>query len=270
VIGSFTDSAISTGYQNIAVDSSGNVWVGGNNSSNLYELNPGAGIFSAYSSIGGQGLNHPTSVSIDGSGDFWLANAYDSQILDFSSPSGLLNTYGYAGYLNPIGANMFDAVEDGNYVLYSVETYGGGFELGIQNKNAPGNNLSYTPIESITGGGTLDNLTAFVETDSQGNAYTMDGKKLYEFDTTSLTWTLVDTLSSPNPNLSLTPFSFDSQGNIWSSTYNTGNDNNNELLEYNAGAPEPSTLASMAAALAALAVLGRRAARRRAVSAPIL
>lgn len=247
ITNTYTTSGFSTtnlGFSQTVIDASGNLYQGcAYGCGKLWEFNTITDAFTSYSSIGGSSL-YAGGISIDSSGNFLLANGGD--ILNFSSPSGTPTVYGFsndAATLNSGGNLLTDAVVSGSSLIYSIETYGGGNELGILNPNSPGNNIEYSPLRSITGGGTLSNADSTLATDSVGNVYTIDPgnpfSTLYELNIVSDTWTAVGTL--PRSNFAPS-FQFDHAGNLWSVGAGT-------LEEFTTGAPEPSTWLLLATGL---------------------
>ena len=242
-------------YGNTAIDSSGNLYAAvGYSGAKLWDFNTTTHTFTSYSTIGGQTV-YDNSVNVDSSGNIWTAT-YNG-FLSFSSPSGTPTVYGLsedAATLNGGGNDSQAGVVTGSSLVYSIETYGGGYELGILNINSPGSNIEYDPLMSITGGGTLSNAVGNPVEDSEGNVYTIDAgnpvSTLYELNTTSDTWTAIDTLPRENSPLA---YAFDSSGNLWQ-VGQAGN----TLLEYDLGAPEPSTWMLLAAGLGFIALGSRR------------
>jgi len=254
--GAIANSYTTSGFNNLnrgqtVIDASGNLYAAcGYGCNKVWEFNTNTDAFTPYNSIGGQTV-YSNDISTGGNGTLWSSTYFD--ILNFSSPSGTSTVYGLsldAATLNSGNNNIGGVAVAGSDLVYTIETYGGGSELGLLNINSPGTNIEYDPLMSITGGGTLSD-PAYLATDSAGNVYTIGYgnpvSSLYELNATSDTWTAVAALQS-SANL---PFAFDSTGNLWQ--VGPGS----TLEEYDLAAPEPSTWLLLAGGLGIAALRAR-------------
>ena len=105
------------GPQSVAVDSSGDAWLG--NAVTLTEFPPSGGPLSGSGgfSIGGF---QPVSIAIDGSGNVWTANFTSSSVSELSSSGTILwNSPNYAGGMHDPNSIAID--RSGNVWLASFE-----------------------------------------------------------------------------------------------------------------------------------------------------
>jgi hypothetical protein len=71
------------GPNGIAIDSTGNAWVGNQLGNTLTGITAAGKQLSTPGGFPGAGLNSPTAVAIDASGDIWLSNSAGSTVTEF-------------------------------------------------------------------------------------------------------------------------------------------------------------------------------------------
>jgi hypothetical protein len=75
-----------SGYDGpLAIDASGNVWIGNELGSSVIELSSLGGPLSGSAGFTGGGLFDPSSIGVDASGNVWIGNYYGASITELSS-----------------------------------------------------------------------------------------------------------------------------------------------------------------------------------------
>ena len=111
----------------IAIDKSGNVWVGNMISGTVSKINPGSGTISTYSVTA-----YPVGIAIDSSGNIGVTGLFAGTIIELDSSGNTINTYNVGGM--PLGIAI-DATGDvwvTDYSNNTVTDYTGGFAIGPQ------------------------------------------------------------------------------------------------------------------------------------------
>ena len=88
--------------QNIAVDSTGNIWIA-NTANILSEFSNQGSALSGSSGYTGNGLSGPWGVAVDPSGNVWVANSGSNALSKFSNSGGAIASYNGGGLDSPYG-----------------------------------------------------------------------------------------------------------------------------------------------------------------------
>lgn len=84
----------------VAVDSSGNIWVADSNMpglSGLEKFNSSGALLATYSSAGGVAFRDLWGLTIDSSNNVWLSDTDNGRIVEFSNSGAVLNYFGSLG-----------------------------------------------------------------------------------------------------------------------------------------------------------------------------
>jgi sugar lactone lactonase YvrE len=86
------------GPNDIAIDSSGNVWTGNISTNSLSEFSPTGAAVSSASGYTGGGISGPISIAVDAAGNVWIANNGNNSISNFSfAGAAISGASGYTG-----------------------------------------------------------------------------------------------------------------------------------------------------------------------------
>jgi hypothetical protein len=214
----------------IAIDASGNVWIGNFGNSTLSAFSAAGAVLSPAAGFTGGGLSFPTGIAFDAGGNLWVADSGASQVSAFSAAGAALSPAG--GYIGGgiYGPQALALDRHGNAWIanfYSDPVAGSGNS--ISELDAHGNPLS--PGSGYSGGGLAS--PGGVAIDGQGNVWVTN------YDGNSITELAGADAASPGAALSpgsgftgaglSQPFSpaIDSAGNLW-----TANFGNNSVTQF--------------------------------------
>jgi streptogramin lyase len=202
--------------QGIAIDQSGNVWIGINASNSVLELNS-SGTANASSPFTGAGLAAPIAVAIDGTGNVWVA--------DNGSGISELNSSGVGSSFSPLTGNGMDAPSaiavDGSGNVWVASASG----FKVSKWSNSGSNLGFCACGGING-------PSGVALDSSGNVWVANGGGNSVTEVIGST----DTASAASPITggglnNPQAIAIDGSGNVWVANFG----NNSVTVLSNAG-----------------------------------
>jgi len=208
----------------LAIDASGNVWVGNTASgaNNVSEFSPlGAPVTS--SPFSGGGIVDPYSIAIDKSGNLWTANVTPNSLSELSSAGAPISTS--AGYTGG-GLNApYDIALDSLGHVWVVNNVGSSLSEFTSTGSTPGTPLTTSPGDQ---GGGISNNPVSLAIDASGNIWISDSitlgalSEFYATGTSSGTaesGTNGDTGGGLNDPWGL---AVDGSGNVWLADSGTG------------------------------------------------
>ena len=198
----------------IAIDASGNVWIGNNSGNSLSELSTLGVPISGAGGYTGGGLNGPHSVNVDTSGNVWVSNNSASSISKFdSSGNAISGGSGYTGggLLNPTWM-AFDAT--GNLWVNNNSV--------LSKFNSSGTAIS--GVSGYTSGGLLNGKGIGIDLSGNVWAAYSDSDSIVKF--TGTTGAVAATYTGgglSNPAI----LAIDGSSNVWTANYG-----NNSISEF--------------------------------------
>jgi len=211
------------GPTNVAIDSSGDVWVVNSNNA-MSEFVTATGNFYGQTSLTGIGLSSPWGLAIDASNNVWVTNHGTQSITEVAAGSGTSDT---GGGLNNSWAIAIDGGDGSGHVW--VANHG---NSSISEFN-PATGSAISGAGGDTGGGVNDPIG--IATDGAGNVWIGNngGSSLSEFDKNGNAIGSGFTGGGVSAPVGV---AVDAAGNVW-----TSNSGNNSISRFN---PNTSTFVS--------------------------
>jgi sugar lactone lactonase YvrE len=203
----------------VAVDSSGNIYVSDSPNNRVQKFSS-SGIylsqFGTYGSGNGQ-LSNPDGIAVDSFGNIYVTEPGNSRVQKFSSSGTYLSQFGTYGSGNGQFNYPYDVAIDSSDNIYVADYY----NKRIQKFSSSGTYLSQFGT-SGSGNGQF-NSTDAITIDSSGNIYVADGNnnRIQKFSSSGTYLSQFGTYGSGNGQFNVsTGVAADSSGNIYVADYN--------------------------------------------------